>query len=785
MKEKPALWYKDVLDSMTDFVLVKGDKSRLLWANKSFLDYYGMSTEDLENFVDAEHSDPDDTIQYVKDDHFVFHEKKPLEVVEPITKHDGSIGEFHTIKSPILLENGEVERTIGVSRPVKTSEYIKLEIEKRHAQKQNIAQIKSLASKMPSILVMLDSQSRIICMSKKAEREFMVGSKDVVGEQLRKTLPFAQAIESEIRAALEQKREFIGSQIHIDHKILRPHIDPWFLSDEEPGGVTIIFQDETFTSEEKVRKERELQTLNDRFNLALQASSIAVWDFNVEANAMSWDDSVFRMFGRDPHDEEDPLGIWSASMEKADQRRFFEAMQRSLKAESRFDETYRIQLPNGGDRYIRSIADVVYKENGIHLIGICQDITTDVELRKSLERSKKAAEASLVARSAFLANMSHELRTPLNGILGMSAELKEEVQTREINEKVSIIEDSGITLLKILNDILDMSKIESGKFSLAIAPMRIDSLLKKIQLYMTSRAKEKALKIAVEVESDLSPLYMGDELRILQILMNLTSNAIKFTNFGSVKLSIEEISADQYQSVLKFSVSDTGLGIAKEGVAKIFQPFFQADASTTRAYGGTGLGLSISQDLAKQMGSEIEVKSIPGQGSTFAFSICLLKADQNTQLPFEKLEEGCLVDGKIDLSHVSVLIVEDNKVNQKVMMSLLKKMGASPDCAAEGVEAVGKAGEKNYDLIFMDCHMPVMDGFEATRKIKLKAKNPPYVIAITASAMKEDQEKCYAAGMDGFVSKPNIKEKLRKQILIALQTKSLLNPKYSQESGPR
>jgi signal transduction histidine kinase/ActR/RegA family two-component response regulator len=368
-----------------------------------------------------------------------------------------------------------------------------------------------------------------------------------------------------------------------------------------------------------------------------------------------------------------------------------------------------------------------------------------------LEKLKEKAEAASNAKSQFLANMSHEIRTPMNGILGMTELALQADSVDEQRECLSTIRSSGDALLAILNDLLDLSKIEAGKFEIEEAPFSLRELLKESSKVFAFRIKEKGLRFETVTEESIPDLLVGDSLRLRQILLNLLGNAVKFTHEGSIALLASgERNGDQV--LLRLAVRDSGIGITPEKQPRIFEAFRQADESIVPKYGGTGLGLSICVKLVSLMGGKIELESELGKGSTFSVLLSLKIADAQTQGVAGTGAEPETVAEKLD-----ILMAEDNPVNQRVAARLLEKQGHRVTIAANGKRAVEQFERGSFDLILMDVQMPEMDGVEATveiRRIEQSRKTRIRIIAMTAQTMKGDRDSCFAAGMDGFVSKP-------------------------------
>jgi signal transduction histidine kinase len=403
-----------------------------------------------------------------------------------------------------------------------------------------------------------------------------------------------------------------------------------------------------------------------------------------------------------------------------------------------------------------------------------EELTARVNLHISLKRTteelikaKIAAEAAAEAKAIFLANMSHELRTPMNGIIGMVDILKKTKLTPAQREYLNIIESSGESLLTIINDILDLSKIESGHMELENIPFSLTEELHSVMNIMQIIADKKKLPLRLRIGPYVPEYVSGDPVRLKQIIINLVNNAIKFTEEGSVTLFVEKKGAEDGRVQLLFKVTDTGIGISPEGQKKLFRSFSQVDKSTTRKYGGTGLGLTISKNLTHMMGGEIGVESVEGVGSTFWFYVFLELSDKESYEKQHQEEEQSKNGKKRVQIKLKILLAEDNKINQKVAMINLNNMGHEVDIANNGKEAVEKFRQGDYDLIFMDVHMPEMDGVEACQKIReIENKNGSIkkipIIAMTANTSDEERKKYLEAGMDDYIGKPFKQTELEK-----------------------
>lgn len=417
-------------------------------------------------------------------------------------------------------------------------------------------------------------------------------------------------------------------------------------------------------------------------------------------------------------------------------------------------------------------------------IAIRFDITSRKKAEIELQQAKENAERTAKFKTDFLANMSHEIRTPISGIIGMNNFLMESGLTEQQKDYAENIRLSSETLLVVINDILDLSKIEAGKLDLEQHAFKLNEIIDQVLFMIRGKAEEKNLKLEYSLSSELPDIIFADSTRLKQILINLINNAIKFTERGSVFISVSASVLNQTDVKIKFNVRDSGIGIPEEKLGQIFDSFSQAESSTSRKYGGTGLGLSICQKLVELMGGKIWVESDYGVGSSFYFTI-EAKVGNKRDLK-EKTEDAVLsnVTNLAEAYRYNILVAEDNLINQKIVLTLLDGLGYQADLAEDGYIAVEKATEQNYDLIFMDIQMPNLDGIEALKKIRKiyeqRKKPQPWVIALTANVFKEDKEKYFKEGFDDFLPKPLAREMIYSAIVGMTNGKSSLKAEFSQ-----
>ncbi|MEM9338683.1 MAG: response regulator [Bacteroidota bacterium] len=419
-------------------------------------------------------------------------------------------------------------------------------------------------------------------------------------------------------------------------------------------------------------------------------------------------------------------------------------------------------------RKINNTLEDQVKEQTLGLMTINEELRKEIEDRKKKEKelieARQKAEQGIVAKDQFLSNMSHEIRTPMNGILGMTDLLLDTKLTKTQQKYLSAIKYSAKSLLVIINEILDLSKINSEKLELERINFTIKEVFRSIENMFQFKASEKGIGLNISLDKNLPEKVSGDPVRFGQVLLNVVGNAVKFTDKGHVDIRCQLLKENKKGYLLEIKVQDTGIGIASEDLKDVFKDFSQANTSITRKYGGTGLGLPISKRLIELFEGSLEVESTQNVGSTFRFTIQL-----HTPLDDKILVSNRTPNTKnLDKSKVKVLLVEDNQINQMVAVNFLKKRGFQSDTAYNGIEAIQRMEEKEYDLVLMDVQMPEMDGLTATRHIRKNLKSPNKdvkIMAMTASVLKHEIDRCFEAGMDEYIPKPFDPDELYSKIV--------------------
>jgi PAS domain S-box-containing protein len=516
-----------------------------------------------------------------------------------------------------------------------------------------------------------------------------------------------------------------------------------------------------------------LEESEKRFALVLEGMNDGIWDWeDVTKDGEYWSPQFKKLLGYKEDEIEAGYEAFLSLLHPDDTEKVKAAIRDHFEKNVPFNLECRMRKKNGEYCWFRAKATTVRDENNkpVRMVGSIRDISQrkDGESRlrdyademesksRELAIAKEQAEQANRMKSDFLANMSHEIRTPMNAVIGMTSMLLESDLQPDQRKKLDIIHHSGEALLEIINDILDISKIEAGKLDIEPMPFNLQTMLSDIVGLLTPRANEKGIKIDLQYTKDTPKLVIGDSGRIRQILINLISNSIKFTEFGHVLVNVKAVNTDAHNTTLRFDVIDTGIGMSAETQKKIFEKFTQGDSSTTRKYGGTGLGLAICYRLVKLMGGDIGVKSKEKKGSTFWFTLNLpicKSEDVATQLEYKATH--------FNGSHI--LVGEDNHINQVMITQMLEMIGCTADIANDGQETIDMLEAQHYDLVLMDCMMPKINGYDATkiiRKMDGDKKNIP-IIALTANALQGDRQKCISVGMNDYLTKPIRKNELQ------------------------
>jgi two-component system, sensor histidine kinase and response regulator len=517
--------------------------------------------------------------------------------------------------------------------------------------------------------------------------------------------------------------------------------------------------------------ESALRVASHRLALATKAGGIGVWDLELDSRTVRWDERMFQIYGRDESSTVLDYGTWCSWCVADDVPRIEGELAVAIRDRTDFDSEFRIITPDDGLRHIKTSGTVEYDGEGRarRVIGVNWDITSIREKEEALQAAQAAAEKASQAKSEFLANMSHEIRTPMNAILGLSHLLERTELTVEQQDFVGKITQSGRGLLTIINDILDFSRVEAGRLELDLAPFDLSVVLDTVSTIMSINASDKELELLIDLAPDTPVDLIGDSLRLQQVLINLTSNAIKFTETGMVVLRVERLEGEGNEALLRFSVQDSGIGIAAEAIPMLFAAFSQADSSTTRRFGGSGLGLAICKQLVGLMGGEIGVDSQPGHGSCFWFTTPLALS------PETKAESG-------DRSSLEVLIADDHETARQIIARTAESLGWNTDIAETGHEAVERAQDrlrrgKPFDALILDWKTPELDGLAVSRQIQEfseEGAQPIVVIMVTGYSRDILLHTSGVELVDAVLVKPVTMSALRSAVMEALSRRGAL-----------
>jgi PAS domain S-box-containing protein len=535
-------------------------------------------------------------------------------------------------------------------------------------------------------------------------------------------------------------------------------------SSGETDNLVEISQKVLWLTQQRERMRLALKRSEERFDLAMQGANDGLWDWDVAADTVYFSPRWKAMIGYGVDEIGDTFNEWSERIHPEDLSEAMATITAYCQSDhSHYESIFRFRHKDGRYLWVLSRAVAVRDAQGkiVRLVGTHSDITANKLAEASLRQAKEAAEAANRAKSEFLANVSHEIRTPMNGVLGMLNLAMDTQLDATQRDYIQTAHDSADALMAIINDILDLSKIEAGRLDLHNEDFSLHDLLRACSQLFAPRCESKRLAFESTLDPALPNKVHGDPVRLRQVLVNLLGNAVKFTESGSVTLIARPLDDGR----LDFRVRDTGIGITAEYQTRIFEAFSQADGSITRKFGGTGLGLTISQRLTQLMGGDLTLRSTPGQGSEFGFALPLPAADPASAAAVEPVP-----DAAEPRASLKILLAEDNRINQKVAISLLEKAGHQVHAVSSGEAAIEAiAADERFDLVLMDMQMPDMDGLDATRRIRAdeaaQGKRRLPIIALTANAFASDRERCLAAGMDDFLSKPLNRGQLMEAII--------------------
>lgn len=577
-----------------------------------------------------------------------------------------------------------------------------------------------------------------------------------------------QLLAGEIDGYQMEKRYF-----HKDGHLVWALLSVSLVRDTAGRPLHFVSQIENITDRKEA--ELELNRMSSRLKLATQAAKVGIWEYDIIQNQLVWDPIMYELYGITKETFEGEYEAWRNGIHPDDIERSDSEVAQAIAGEKKFDTEFRVVWPDQSVHHIRALAIVERNEQGeaMRMVGTNWDITADKNYKQALHETTELAEVakqqaldSAKAKENFLSTMSHEIRTPLNAILGVANLLLMENMKEEQLEHLRLLKFSGENLLTLVNDILDYNKIDAGKIEFEQVDFNLQSLLQSIQKSMLLRIENKALNLELSYDKKVPQFFIGDPVRVSQIVNNLVGNAIKFTEKGKVSVNVTLAEIDHEAARIHFKISDTGIGIEPENQTMIFENFSQASGDTTRKFGGTGLGLAITKRLLEYMGSDIHLESELGKGSTFSFDLSLPLGQEDAYSESD-VPGGDIYESLADKG-IRILVAEDNKANQIVLEKFLHKWGVQMEFVETGDQAVHLSKSERFDLILMDLQMPVMDGYQATKQVR--EANTEYstsipIIALTASALLDVRKKVKELGMTDYITKPFDPKELYEKIL--------------------
>lgn len=734
----------EFMDNLVDNILVL-NKGRIIYANLSAIKLYGYPSNELMNMnfsdlIMKSSSDINELLVQGKSFNLIHYRK------------DGT--KFIADVKGIYCDNDNT--VISVSK----DSYCLFERFKNNKISSKYLEI------IDEAIIVFTKDLNIYLWSKSAEKKFGYTMDEIYGKNLRILIPEDKLDEFEYKIETIQQGNIVegyetkridknGNPINVSVSI-----SPLFNCRGEYMGALGIYKDIS----EKLDLENKLTEAEERLRLAIEGGRLGVWDWNVTTNMVYTSNLFNELLG---YGENKIIYAYDEIIEKVhkdDRDYVIDKINRHFNGEN-FDIEFRMKCKDNSFKWFRSKAKTKFCSiNGkpLRMIGLHEDITEKKSMAeelkekyKQLEKLKEEAENANKAKSQFLANMSHEIRTPMNGVFGMVQLLQATKLNHEQTKYVNLLNESLIHLSEIINNVLDISKIEAGKINLNMEPFDLQKTINIIYNNLLVTGNSKGLEISYYFDPKINFMIMSDELKLKQILNNILSNAIKFTDEGFVSFRTKILAENDTTAKIEFRIKDTGIGIDQRFKNKLFQYFSQDDISINKKYQGTGLGLAITKQIAESLKGDLSFESEVGEGSTFIFTCEFEKVITDINNQFININASRLNDNN-ELNNYTILCVEDNIINQEVLKNIISKKGYRYLSAYNGNETFEILKEYKIDLILMDIQLPELNGFEITKIIRdeYDTGNKIPIIAITAYAMHEDKEKCISAGMNDYIAKP-------------------------------
>jgi len=762
--------FRNMADGCPTLMWVTDAEGGDQFINRTYREFCGVTFEDVEGGKWQAFVHPDDALEYIEVFQRAVRERKPFRAEARVRRADGEWRLLGTYAEPRLSPNGAFLGHVGICSDITDRRQAEQERQFQHSL------IRSILEVSPDGILVVNDENLIVAHNKKFLDVWRIPLARIldnlpdyaVGGQppliLSAALDRVQYPDAFLKRILELNAD-LDANDHCEIELKDGRTLERYSTGlrNEPGeylGRVWFFRDITG----RKQAEQALRSSEEKFRQLAENIREVFWMMSPTADEIFYVSPAYeQIWGRTCDSLYRSPMSWIEAIHPDDLAHAHLLFARQIQGEA-IDSEYRILTPDGQVKWIRDRAFPVRDEAGqlIRVVGIAEPIDEQKRYETELIQAREGADAANLAKSRFLANMSHEIRTPMNGVIGMVQLLLGTVLTQEQQRYAEVAQESGRALLALIDDILDLSKIEAKKIVLENLSFDLHHSVEAVVEVMRVQAKAKGLDFYSHISPEMPPVLRGDAHRLRQVLTNLAGNAIKFTERGAVRLDATLEGTGAGTAMIRLSITDTGIGIRPDQAAALFSPFTQADASTTRKYGGTGLGLAISKQLVEMMGGTIGVESREGHGSTFWFT-AIFELTAAEQLQDASDRSAARLEAPRETARIRsaarILVAEDNATNREVALAQLRKLGYKTAAVTNGAEAVDAIQQGGYHLVLMDCEMPVMDGFEATRRIR--DLNPAIpIIALTADAMSGDRGRCLSQGMNDYLAKPVDLERL-------------------------